>query len=62
MFVNSLKFSTKVRALLSEEIEEPIFIEGAESKYVVAFDPLDGSSNVDCNVSVGSIFGIWRGS
>lgn len=29
-------------------------------KYCVVFDPLDGSSNIDCNVSVGSIFGIYR--
>lgn len=28
-------------------------------KYCVAFDPLDGSSNIDCNVSTGSIFSIW---
>ena len=29
-------------------------------KYAVVFDPLDGSSNIDCNVSVGSIFGIYK--
>lgn len=29
-------------------------------RYVAVFDPLDGSSNIDCNVSVGSIFGIYR--
>lgn len=29
-------------------------------KYVVAFDPLDGSSNIDANVTIGTIFGIWR--
>ena len=29
-------------------------------KYVIAFDPLDGSSNIDCNVSIGSIFGIYQ--
>ena len=29
-------------------------------KYIAVFDPLDGSSNIDCNVSVGSIFGIYR--
>jgi len=32
----------------------------AAGKYCVVFDPLDGSSNIDCNVSVGSIFGIYR--
>ena len=29
-------------------------------KYIVTFDPLDGSSNIDCLVSIGSIFGIFR--
>lgn len=47
--------------LISEELGGPQIIEGSEDgEYVVAFDPLDGSSNLDCNVTVGSIFGIWR--
>ena len=29
-------------------------------KYIVSFDPLDGSSNIDCLISIGTIFGIWR--
>ena len=29
-------------------------------KYICCFDPLDGSSNIDCLVSIGSIFGIWK--
>lgn len=29
-------------------------------KYCVAFDPLDGSSNIDCNVSTGTIFSVWE--
>jgi len=28
--------------------------------YIVTFDPLDGSSNIDCLVSIGSIFGVWK--
>ena len=32
----------------------------AGGKYIVATDPLDGSSNIDCNVPVGTIFGIFR--
>lgn len=59
--VNALRFSTKVKIMASEEEETEIVVEGAEGKYVVTFDPLDGSSNIDCNVSVGTIFGIWRG-
>lgn len=31
-----------------------------QGKYVVCFDPLDGSSNIDCLVSIGTIFGIYR--
>lgn len=49
--------------MVSEENEEPIIVEKDFSgKYVVVFDPLDGSSNIDCNVSVGSIFGIYKKS
>lgn len=40
---------------------EPVLLSGPKAgKYVVVFDPLDGSSNIDCNVSVGSIFGIYK--
>ena len=51
-------------AIISEELEEPIITElspsGIRPKYVVAIDPLDGSSNIECNVGVGTIFAIWR--
>ena len=47
--------------MVSEENEKCIEVAAAErGKYVVSFDPLDGSSNIDCLVSIGSIFGIWR--
>ena len=47
--------------MLSEENPELIEVDaGQRGKYVVAFDPLDGSSNIDCLVSIGSIFGIWK--
>jgi len=49
--------------LVSEENEEPIIVDPATEAtgpYCVAFDPLDGSSNIDCNVSVGSIFSIYK--
>lgn len=59
VFINTLKNSLQVCALLSEEEKEPIFVD-PEGKYVVAFDPLDGSSNIDANVTIGSIFGIWK--
>jgi fructose-1,6-bisphosphatase I len=51
-----------VAALVSEENEEPITIDRASDrgKYVIVFDPLDGSSNIDVNVNVGTIFAIYR--
>ena len=53
-----------VCGIASEEEEDFITIEGRqnthENKYVVLIDPLDGSSNIDVNVSVGTIFSIYR--
>jgi fructose-1,6-bisphosphatase I len=43
----------------SEELDEAVINNGG-GKYVVLFDPLDGSSNIDCNVSIGTIFAILR--
>ena len=44
---------------MSEEIDEEIIIEGG-GEYSVVFDPLDGSSNIDCGVSIGTIYGIYK--
>jgi fructose-1,6-bisphosphatase I len=51
-----------VAALVSEENEEPVTFDRVsdEAKYVIVFDPLDGSSNIDVNVNVGTIFSIYR--
>jgi fructose-1,6-bisphosphatase I len=50
-----------VAMLVSEENENEITVDRSdEGKYVVVFDPLDGSSNIDVNVSVGTIFSILR--
>jgi fructose-1,6-bisphosphatase I len=51
-----------VAIMASEENEEPIVVprDRQHGKYVVIFDPLDGSSNIDVNVSVGTIFSILR--
>ena len=47
--------------LVSEENEEPIIVPAdRRGKYIVAFDPLDGSSNIDCNVSTGTIFAVYE--
>jgi fructose-1,6-bisphosphatase I len=51
-----------VAALVSEENEEPVTFDRTSDggKYVIVFDPLDGSSNIDVNVNVGTIFSIYR--
>ncbi|HEY4308011.1 MAG TPA: class 1 fructose-bisphosphatase [Pirellulales bacterium] len=51
-----------VGVLASEENEDPVVVlpDPQYGKYVVIFDPLDGSSNIDVNVSVGTIFSIFR--
>lgn len=50
---------TPVAALASEE-EDTIVAANPAGKYVVAFDPLDGSSNIDINGQIGTIFSIYR--
>ncbi|HIO68733.1 MAG TPA: class 1 fructose-bisphosphatase [Flavobacteriales bacterium] len=62
-FIAALKAGGEVCAITSEENEDIInlAIEGEEGgKYVVCMDPLDGSSNIDSNVSTGTIFAIYR--
>lgn len=50
-----------VGVLASEENEEPVALRTSPgAKYAIVFDPLDGSSNIDVNVSVGTIFSILR--
>ncbi len=52
-----------VAQLVSEENEQPRTFDGREdAKYIVVFDPLDGSSNIDVNVSVGTTFAVLRRS
>jgi fructose-1,6-bisphosphatase I len=54
-----LGYRRNIGILVSEEDEEPHVIQEAESgKYIVLFDPLDGSSNINANVSIGTIFSI----
>ncbi|MEW5309469.1 MAG: hypothetical protein WDW38_001357 [Sanguina aurantia] len=56
---DSLKHSHVVSYACSEEVPEPVAMGG--EGFSVAFDPLDGSSIVDTNFAVGTIFGIWPG-
>jgi len=57
-FINQLRKNSTVKIIVSEENVFPIFNQ-SEGKYLVAIDPLDGSSNIDVNISVGTIFGIY---
>lgn len=60
-FINYLSKTNHFCAIASEEEANIVQLpNSADSHYVIAFDPLDGSSNIDYNVSVGSIFSIHR--
>ena len=59
----ALKARGEVAGIASEEEDEIVIFDGERAengKYVVLMDPLDGSSNIDVNVSVGTIFSIYR--
>jgi len=62
IFLRRCEFSGVLAAMVSEEMDEvyEIPVEFPKGRYVLLFDPLDGSSNIDVNVSVGSIFSILR--
>ena len=51
----------RVAAIVSEERERPVVLD-PNAPYVVVHDPLDGSSNIDANVSIGTIFGVFERS
>jgi len=56
----SFRRSNTVCLMVSEEDTEAIFVKDCKGHYLAVFDPLDGSSNIDANVSIGSIFGIYK--
>ena len=62
-FTNALGAGGECAGIASEENKNIVVFEdinSKNSKYVVAIDPLDGSSNIDVNISVGTIFSIYR--
>lgn len=59
-FQRALENGGEVSAIISEEEDEVINLNCPNGKYIVAIDPLDGSSNIDVNVSIGTIFSIYR--
>ena len=58
-FTRALSKGGEACALISEETESYVDLNN-DGKYVIAIDPLDGSSNIDVNVSIGTIFSIYR--
>ncbi|KAL6840110.1 hypothetical protein ACP4OV_029920 [Aristida adscensionis] len=62
VFIKALVSSGRTCVLVSEEDEEATFVDPAlRGKYCVCFDPLDGSSNIDCGVSIGTDGDVKRG-
>ena len=59
-FMRALSKGGEVCAIVSEEEDAVIDLKNNSGKYVVAIDPLDGSSNIDVNISIGTIFSIYR--
>eukprot|EP00879_Flechtneria_rotunda_P001040 GHRR01001177.1.p1 GENE.GHRR01001177.1~~GHRR01001177.1.p1 ORF type:complete len:412 (+),score=129.36 GHRR01001177.1:145-1380(+) len=63
IFCNCLRSTGRTGVIASEEEATPVAVEETTSgNYIVVFDPLDGSSNIDAGISVGSIFGIYEPS
>lgn len=63
VFVSTLKNRGEICGIASEELEDFIAFEDEihkEAKYIVLMDPLDGSSNIDVDITVGTIFSIYR--
>ncbi len=62
VFVRTNEWGGQLAGMLSEEMTDPYLIPGEypRGRYLLLFDPLDGSSNIDVNVSVGSIFSVLR--
>jgi fructose-1,6-bisphosphatase I len=61
-FVTAFHQSGLVCALASEEMEKPVLLpeNWPQAKYMLLFDPLDGSSNTDCNMPLGTIFSVVK--
>ncbi len=62
-FISALTCGGECCIVVSEENDDPVYIDSEvsrDAKYIVAIDPLDGSSNIDVNVAVGTIFSIYR--
>lgn len=58
--VECLASSKQAHILVSEQRKSTLILDDYQNGYAVVFDPLDGFSNIDANMSVGSIFGIYK--
>ena len=62
IFISAMEWTGHLAAMASEENDEiiPISAQFPKGKYLICFDPLDGSSNIEVNLSIGTIFSILR--
>src|SRR5207248_5354387 len=62
VIIRSCEWGGLLAGMVSEELEHPyaVPVEYTRGRYLLVFDPLDGSSNTDVNVSVGTIFSVLR--
>ncbi len=63
IFISTLKARGEIGGLASEELEDIVIFDDdihKDSKYVILIDPLDGSSNIDVDITVGTIFSIYH--
>ncbi len=62
-FMGVLKHGISCAGVASEEMDDIVIFDDEvsnNSKYVVMFDPVDGSNNIDVNISIGTIFGVYK--
>lgn len=60
LLIDIMAGSGQVSTIVSEEMDKPVHMDNQSGDYVVFMDPLDGSSNIDVNISVGTIFSIYN--
>lgn len=60
LFIDILSEGGQTYAVASEELDKPYIVKKHKGPYTVFLDPLDGSSNIDININVGSIFSIYK--
>jgi fructose-1,6-bisphosphatase I len=60
LFKNNLSKCAQIRYISSEEDQNILDTGNENGEYLIAFDPLDGSSNIDVNITIGTIFALFR--